>query len=112
MSSVITPPSVIAECPEAGSQTPHERRRPSQGRCKKKPLSPGAERMHLHRARRRRGLRCVTIEIRLVEIEELASRGYLAPDSADDPDALIAAVHHFLDDSLHSTERRVVSRAG
>jgi hypothetical protein len=69
------------------------------------PLSPTAERMRLHRARRRLGLRCFNVEIRQAEIAELARRGYLSRGSGDDADVVIAALHHFLDDSLGSAER-------
>jgi hypothetical protein len=111
MSSVIKTSSAIAECAEARSQTPHERRQPPHGRCKKKFLSPGAERMRLHRARWRRGLRCVTIEIRLVEVDELARRGYLSRADGDDDNAVIDAIHRLLDETLHSTERRTAPPA-
>ena len=67
--------------------------------------------MRLHRARRRRGLRCVTIEIRLVEIDELARCGYRSPADGDDDNAVIDAIHRFLDETLHSTERRAALRA-
>jgi hypothetical protein len=54
----------------------------------------------------------VTIEIRLIEIEELACRGFLSPTSSGDDDAVTDAIHRFLDETLHSTERRATPRAG
>jgi hypothetical protein len=39
--------------------------------------SPAAERMRLHRERRRYGLRCLIIELRITEIDALIRRGLL-----------------------------------
>jgi hypothetical protein len=41
------------------------------------PLSAAAKRMRLHRERRRLGLRCLTIELRETEVNELIKRGFL-----------------------------------
>jgi hypothetical protein len=62
--------------------------------------SPGAERMQRHRQRRRKLLRCVTIELRETEIDVLIRRGRLAPDSRDDLPAVKKALYRFLDDTL------------
>ena len=59
-----------------------------------------AERMRLHRERRRHGLRCVTIELRESEISTLVRLGFLAPEAQDKANAVTVAVHKFLDRSL------------
>jgi hypothetical protein len=62
--------------------------------------SPGAHRMARHRNRRRKGLRCVTIELRETEIDVLIRRGRLAGDSRGDLAAVRKALYGFLDDHL------------
>jgi hypothetical protein len=63
-------------------------------------LSPAAERMRLHRERRRHGLRCVTIELRETEIDELVRRGLLKPETRNDPEAIVGAIYAHLDRTL------------
>jgi hypothetical protein len=62
--------------------------------------SAGAQRMALYRVRRRKGLRCVMIELLDVEINMLIRRGWLARDRRADPVALRDAFHMMLDDVL------------
>ena len=62
--------------------------------------SAGARRMALYRERRRKGLRCVMIELLDVEINVLIRRGWLARDRRADPVALRDAFHMMLDDVL------------
>ncbi len=62
--------------------------------------SAGARRMALHRNRRRKGLRCITIEIFEIEINALIRRGLLAPNSRTDITAIRKALHVWLDDVL------------
>jgi hypothetical protein len=62
--------------------------------------SPAAHRMARHRDRRRKGLRCVTIELREAEIDTLIRRGRLARDSRADLAAVRKALHGFLDEYL------------
>jgi hypothetical protein len=62
--------------------------------------SAGALRMARHRNRRRKGLKCVTIELRDTEIDVLIRRGRLAADSRADLAAVKKALYSFLDDSL------------
>jgi hypothetical protein len=64
------------------------------------PRSSGAVRMARHRRRRKKGLRCVTIELREVELDVLIRRGRLAPESRGDIPAIRKALHKFLDDAL------------
>jgi len=60
-------------------------------------LSPGAERMRAARRRRRDGLRCVPMEIRDEEIENLVTAGLLRSDARNDPNAIAAALGKLLD---------------
>jgi hypothetical protein len=62
--------------------------------------SPGAARMALHRFRMKKGLRCLTIELRETEIGALIRRGYLASDRRNDRGAVTRALYEFLDDTL------------
>ena len=66
------------------------------------PVSPAAARMRLHRERRRRGLRCVTIELRRTEVATLIARRLLAPEEQGDGRALRRAIHKLLDVTLGS----------
>ena len=54
-----------------------------------------AERMRLHRQRRRRGMRSFSILLHVTEIEALVRKGFLVPECRADPDAIQAAVHDF-----------------
>jgi hypothetical protein len=64
------------------------------------PLSPAAERMRLHRERRRQGLRCLTIELRETEIDALVRRGLLIAETRHDGYAVRMALYEYLDDTL------------
>jgi hypothetical protein len=58
--------------------------------------SAAAERMRLHRERRRKGLRCVTVELRDSEIDTLVRMGLLRPEMRNDSNAIIEAIYaHF-----------------
>ena len=63
-------------------------------------LSPGAQRMRHYRERRRRRLRCVTIEVRHSEVDTLVARRLLAPEEQGDGRALRRAIHKLLDLTL------------
>ena len=62
--------------------------------------SPAAERMRLHRERRRDGLRCLTIELRETEIDALIRKGMLKTDTRNDQDAVRDALYAHLDRTL------------
>jgi hypothetical protein len=62
--------------------------------------SPGAMRMVRHRNRRRKGLRCVTIELRETEIAVLVRSGLLSNDDRTDTAAIRRALYRFLDAEL------------
>ena len=59
-----------------------------------------ANRMRLHRARRQRGLRCFTLEIRENEIAALVRRRLLPVDGVNDPKAIRDALYLLLDRQL------------
>ena len=58
--------------------------------------SPAAERMRLHRERRRRGLRCLMIELCETEVDALIRGGMLAKETRNDRNAVLKALYgHF-----------------
>jgi hypothetical protein len=59
-----------------------------------------ALRMRRHRERRRRGLRCLTIELSEAEIDQFIRRKRLAPEDRANPDALRRTLYEFLKYSL------------
>ena len=63
-------------------------------------LSPAAERMRLFRERRRKGLRCVTIELHEDEIDALVRKGLLNVEMRNDASAACKALYTFLEHTL------------
>ena len=64
------------------------------------PRSPAAQRMRLHRQRRRDGRRWLSIEIWETEVDALISKGLLKADARNAPDAVREALYAFLDSTL------------
>ena len=62
--------------------------------------SPAAERMRRYRERRRDGLRCLTIELRVTEIDALARNGFLKTDARNDLYSIQMALYEFLERTL------------
>jgi hypothetical protein len=62
-----------------------------------------AERMRLHRNRRKNGLRLVGIMLQVTEIETLVRKGYLPPEERQNIWALQTAVHDLLDKTLNDS---------
>lgn len=62
-----------------------------------------AQRMRLHRERRSKGLRCLMIELRETEIDELIRKGLLRSETRNDPNAVRGALYDFLDRTLDAT---------
>jgi hypothetical protein len=62
--------------------------------------SSAARRMRLHRERRRKGLRCLTIELREAEIDAFINRKRLSPEDRANPDALRRTLYEYLDHTL------------
>ena len=59
--------------------------------------SAAAERMRLHRERRRKGLRCLTIELRETEIDALVGMKLLRAEMRNSPSDVIDALYMLLD---------------
>jgi hypothetical protein len=64
--------------------------------------SAAAFRMRRHRTRRRKALRCLTIELRETEITALIRKGLLNEDVRNDHRAVKRAFYGFLDRTLDS----------
>jgi hypothetical protein len=62
--------------------------------------SPAAERMRLHRERRRRRLRCLIVELRETEIDALVRKGLLKAETRNDASAVRKALYAHLDRTL------------
>jgi hypothetical protein len=65
--------------------------------------SPAAERMRLHRERRREGLRCLMIELRETEIDTLVRMGLLKIEMRNDATAITEALYAHFDRTLDLT---------
>jgi SOS response regulatory protein OraA/RecX len=59
----------------------------------KAPISAAAERMRRHRARRRDGLRSLTIELHEREVDALIRSGFLEKSSRNDANAVVQALY-------------------
>jgi hypothetical protein len=62
--------------------------------------SLAAERMRLHRQRRRRGMRCLMIELRETEVDALIRGGLLEHETRNDTDAVLKALYRHFDRTL------------
>ena len=62
--------------------------------------SPAAERMRVHRERKKSGLRCLRIELRETEIDALIRKGFLKADARSDIGALTDAIYAYFDHGL------------
>jgi hypothetical protein len=63
--------------------------------------SPTAERMRLHRMRRRRGMRCVRVRLHVTQIDYLIRGAYLEPEHRDDRNEIQRAVEILLSDTFN-----------
>jgi hypothetical protein len=64
------------------------------------PRTAAAQRMRLHRQRRRDGRRWLSIEIWETEIDALIGKGFLKADARNDPQAVREGLYLFLDGTL------------
>jgi hypothetical protein len=64
--------------------------------------APAAERMRLHRRRRRLKIRSMTVEIAPCEVEALVKHRYLKPEECDDWNEIQFAVRAFLSDQCEN----------
>jgi hypothetical protein len=65
-------------------------------------ITSAAERMRLHRERRRHGLRCLMIELRETEIDALIRMGLLSAKARNNLRAVSEALYDHLDRTLGS----------
>jgi hypothetical protein len=63
-------------------------------------ITAGAMRMRATRQRKRQGLRCITLDLRDSEIDQLIELGHLARADRDDKNAVMLALYRFLDGSV------------
>jgi hypothetical protein len=63
-------------------------------------LTPAAVRMRRYRDRRTKGLRCLTIELRETEIDELMRKGLLKPETRNNTNAILKALYAYFDHTL------------
>ena len=73
---------------------------PAPKRESPEPPLTAAERMRLHRDRRRRQVRCVSVELRETEVATLIRRKFLRAELRNDRNAVTKALHAFLDRAL------------
>jgi hypothetical protein len=62
--------------------------------------SPAAERMRLHRKRRRRGVRCLRTSLHVTQIDGLIRKGFLKQEDRGDLEALQCAIDAFISTAL------------
>jgi hypothetical protein len=62
--------------------------------------SPAAERMRLHRERKKNGMRCLTIELRETEIHSLVKKQLLKSEMRNDTSAIVDALYSFFEREL------------
>jgi hypothetical protein len=62
--------------------------------------SPAAARMRLHRERKKKGMRCVILELRETEIDALIKKGFLKSDARNDTETIIDALYSYFDREL------------
>ena len=64
------------------------------------PLSQSAARMRRHRQRRRKGLRCLRIDLHEMEIDELIRKGLLKWETRNDQNEIVKAIYKHFDRTL------------
>jgi hypothetical protein len=69
-----------------------------------------AERMRAYRRRRRRGLRCVEVQVGRAELDGLIAKGYLSSDKRNELHEIQLAIGDFLFDYLKACDRSAVVR--
>ena len=62
--------------------------------------SSAADRMRMHRERRRNGMRSLWVELRVTEIDALVRIGLLKVETRNDPNAIREALYGYLDQTL------------
>jgi hypothetical protein len=67
--------------------------------------SPSTERSRRYRQRRRRGTRCITVDVNGSEVGALVTRGYLPEEARGDPVAIKAAIEGLISDLAFELEQ-------
>ena len=67
--------------------------------------SAGASRQQLYRQRKKQGFRCIRVEIRHTEVQELVRRGLLGSGESDTFQAIRTALYRHLDRTLSPIQR-------
>jgi hypothetical protein len=62
--------------------------------------SSAAERMRVHRERKKSGMRCAMIELRETEIDALIRKGFLKSDARNDKTQITDAIYAYFDQEL------------
>jgi hypothetical protein len=62
--------------------------------------SPAAERMRLHRERKKNGMRCLMIELRETEIDALARKGLQGSEMRNDAGSVSEALYKWFEREL------------
>jgi hypothetical protein len=62
--------------------------------------NPSAERMRRHRQRRRDGMRCVQLEVRETEIDELIHQKLLISEMRNDKQSVVDAFYQLFEHTL------------
>jgi hypothetical protein len=62
--------------------------------------SPAAERMRLHRERKKNGMRCLMIELRETEIDALIKKRWLKQEMRNDTSAIVDALYAWFERDL------------
>jgi hypothetical protein len=71
--------------------------------------TPVAERMRRFRQRRKEGMRCVKLLLRITEIDGLIRLGYLMQELRNDPGAIQVAAETLISDALYEGPWRLTS---
>ena len=74
--------------------------------------SSSTERTRRYRQRRRRGTRCITVEMNDSEIAALVAKGYLAEESRSDPKAIKASIESVISDLAFEVEQERFNGSG
>jgi hypothetical protein len=64
------------------------------------PISAAAERMRRYRERKQDGRRCVTIQVLESELVALEKKGWLGPDTRNDPIEIAGALYKLFEATL------------
>jgi hypothetical protein len=70
-----------------------------------------AARTRRHRARRRRGTRCIMVDVNESDLEAFVARNYLSEETSHDPGAIKVAIEGVISDLVFELETERFSRS-